>query len=342
MKLPVSKKSMVECKKNNNMKEYRLIQKYPSLPKDWEEGMIVGVGDSTNSYSPCHSKYSDYYVPEKEIKDTKYWEQAIEDDYEILSILGGVTQSFYILDKETGLYVNKAEYAKFTISELLRQDCTIHSVKRLSDSEIFTVGDKVQLIPGDWKDQNTILSKIEIKDNVVVFEITQEKYKSKYSQGIQDWRKTKKPLFTTEDGVNIFEDDKCWVVSKNNYLLVEYRINNLDIFYRPRDNWYFSTKEAAEKYIRKNKPLFRTEDSVDIYEGDSFYFVTKSFLIERITATKLKQSDKTFSTREAAEEYILENKPCLSINDVMSVDYNPVETLTSSSEKLKKIVRSRL
>jgi len=274
MKLPVSKKSMVECKKNNNMKEYRLIQKYPSLPKDWEEGMIVGVGDSTNSYSPCHSKYSDYYVPEKEIKDTKYWEQAIEDDYEILSILGGVTQSFYILDKETGLYVNKAEYAKFTISELLRQDCTIHLVKRLSDGEIFTVGDKVQLIPGDWKDQNTILSKIEIKDNVVVFEITQEKYKSKYSQGIQDWRKTKKPLFTTEDGVEVFE-------------------------------------------------------------GDSFYFVTKSFLIERTTTIKLKQSDKTFSTREAANEYILDNKPDLSINDIRKV--MPIDA--DEMEKLKKIVR---
>ena len=337
MKLPVSKKSMVECKKNNNMKEYRLIQKYPSLPKDWEEGMIVGVGDSTNSYSPCHSKYSDYYVPEKEIKDTKYWEQAIEDDYEILSILGGVTQSFYILDKETGLYLNKALYAKFSISELLRRDCIIHSVKRLSDGEIFTLGDLCNPKNRGLSNAHPIIKFELILNN------TRLRIKSiNWYLGINGIEHSKKPLFTTEDGVNIFEDDKCWVVSKNNYLLVEYRINNLDIFYRPRDNWYFSTKEAAEKYIRKNKPLFRTEDSVDIYEGDSFYFVTKSFLIERITATKLKQSDKTFSTREAAEEYILENKPCLSINDVMSVDYNPVETLTSSSEKLKKIVRSRL
>ena len=254
------------------MKKYKLVKEYPGSPKLGTEFEYWTDGISEQIYNKSTNPS---FIPLKTVKDySEFWEQAIEDDYEILSILGGVTQSFYILDKETGLYVNKAEYAKFTISELLRQDCTIHLVKRLSDGEIFTVGDKVQLIPGDWKDQNTILSKIEIKDNVVVFEITQEKYKSKYSQGIQDWRKTKKPLFTTEDGVEVFE-------------------------------------------------------------GDSFYFVTKSFLIERTTTIKLKQSDKTFSTREAANEYILDNKPDLSINDIRKV--MPIGA--DEMEKLKKIVR---
>ena len=30
------------------MKEYKLIKKYPSLPINWEEGMLVGQGDRQN------------------------------------------------------------------------------------------------------------------------------------------------------------------------------------------------------------------------------------------------------------------------------------------------------
>ena len=45
------------------MKQYKLIKWYPSLQKDWEVGMIVGLEDSIpTSFSPCNRKYKDYYV----------------------------------------------------------------------------------------------------------------------------------------------------------------------------------------------------------------------------------------------------------------------------------------
>ena len=36
------------------------------------------------------------------------------------------------------------------------------------------------------------------------------------------------------------------------------------------------------------------------------------------------------------------NKPCLSIDDVLNISYNPVETKTSTTNKLKKLVKSKL
>lgn len=69
------------------LKEYKLIKKYPSLPKDWEVGMIVGLGDRPALYSPCHGKYSNKYLSDQEVENqTEYWEIFVEKDYEILSL----------------------------------------------------------------------------------------------------------------------------------------------------------------------------------------------------------------------------------------------------------------
>jgi hypothetical protein len=59
------------------MKEYKLIKKYPSLPEDWEEGMVVGLGDRSYMYSTCSSKYSDYKkLNNSEVENNpEFWEK---------------------------------------------------------------------------------------------------------------------------------------------------------------------------------------------------------------------------------------------------------------------------
>lgn len=47
---------------------------------------------------------------------------------------------------------------------------------------------------------------------------------------------------------------------------------------------------------------------------------------------------KHFSTKEKAEEYIIMNKPCLSINDVLSVG----QRVIVDEGKLKQIVKSKI
>ena len=76
-----------------------------------------------------------------------------------------------------------------------------------------------------------------------------------------------------------------------------------------------------------NKPLFTTEDGVEIRETDRPYYVV-DFKINGTADLKRNKNfhpatyAKYFSTKEAAEQYILENKPCLSLNDLLEAWHN--------------------
>jgi hypothetical protein len=86
-----------------------------------------------------------------------------------------------------------------------------------------------------------------------------------------DWEEIveKQPLFTTEDGKEIFEGDSVyWFLrSSTDYL---YKINfvkdHLELDFK---NIYaiFSTKEAGEEYFIYNKPVLSLNDVASIYPG---------------------------------------------------------------------------
>jgi hypothetical protein len=61
------------------MREFKLIKKYPSLPSDWEVGMVVGIRDRNIDYSPCNSKYFDFRISNREVeKFPEFWEEVVE------------------------------------------------------------------------------------------------------------------------------------------------------------------------------------------------------------------------------------------------------------------------
>jgi hypothetical protein len=221
------------------MKKYKLIKEYP--------GSVKLRSESINEF------YKDY--PE-------FWEEVVEKDYEILEIRVNkqykdktkvkkwTPENSYGLSLETMLNLGNC---------VKSGDFYIYSIKRLSDSEIFTVGDEIEFnIHYTPKKAIGTISEFIIYGNKIGFVDSDRKYNS-----LLDiiGNKIKKPLFTTEDGVDIFEEDKAYMVC----------------------------------------PYWR----VDEYE------------ISKNTAT----DRKWFSTKEAAEEYILMNKPCLSINDIKSIEH---------------------
>jgi len=67
------------------------------------------------------------------------------------------------------------------------------------------------------------------------------------------FEEVKEKLFTTEDGVDIYKGDKCWAINKNGLDIPHFDCYN-GISYG--ELIYFSTKEAAEKYIDENKPMY--------------------------------------------------------------------------------------
>lgn len=89
----------------------------------------------------------------------------------------------------------------------------------------------------------------------------------------------------------------------------------------------------------KSKILFRTEDDVDIFEGDRVYSVTPNFCIGYSGSLKYKPIQLCFSTKEAVEEYILMNKPSLSINDVM-IELDKPQSYTYIIKNLKEKIKN--
>lgn len=233
------------------MKKYKLIKEYPGSPKigaiaksdkiDYvyyylEKDSHTGIGSSIIENNP------------------EFWKEVVEKDYEILSVI-----------TNNNKFIEKVYNQDATIEPYWK----IHSVKRLSDGEIFTIGDKVV-------GYNNSTAKIKTIDLV------------------------------GEVSLNICTDKHEGFSLEN---------------------------------LKKINKLFKTEDGVDVFEGDKYYPVCEYFNLhnECIYPSGHKMF-KLFSTKEKAEEYIIMNKPCLSINDVLSVG----QRVIVDEGKLKQIVKSKI
>lgn len=245
------------------MKRYKLIREYPGSPK---LGKVVKL-DGRDWYITNDSQL----FPKNEVENfPKFWEKVIEKDYEILSMCDNNSLNICFIENE------------LQSKSLYHDGFNIHSVKRLSDSEVFTVGDE-------------------------------------YEFGI----------------------------------ITGFHITGHGIFLENKNCYHSCLLKLANKV--KKKPLFTTEDGVDIFEGDKFWYVTKDLIVymdkcNSMTGGKIvahsKLGDKYFSTKEKAEEYILMNKRLLSYNDVITILENglPIQRTKYSSliKKFKKILINSL
>lgn len=103
------------------------------------------------------------------------------------------------------------------------------------------------------------------------------------------------------------------------------------------------------KASKQSKPILTTEDGVDKYEGGAMYWVGRKTLnmghVGYIFNDSIKKSHLYnyvyFSSEEAAKDFILMNKPCLSVNDVLSCtkDYY---TSPQYINDLKQIAKSKI
>lgn len=106
-------------------------------------------------------------------------------------------------------------------------------------------------------------------------------------------------------------------------------------------------------YVKKlPKHLFKTEDGVEVFCGDSYWCVNTSphfWSLFKQTArerTMLNKGVKSFSTESLAREYKLLNQPLLSLDDLLSVwNYERDDKLYSSSPlflSFKELAKTKL
>jgi hypothetical protein len=214
----------------------------------------------------------------------------------------------------------------FTLKDMLSSppcvesgDFEIYSVKN-SKGE-FTLGEKVI----SCKDKFTI-SKFEIcGDGIIVHFKEINEY-----DGLELISKIKQPIYTTTDGVDIWEGYSVTLYLLNKDLVPCIR-NTVNIFnFNKQDKEVadryltFTSEENRDKYIKEytRKPIFTSVDGVEIY--DENHDVYSVISIERNHFTKSKayetfcknNSYKHFSTKEARQEYIDKNKPKYSLADI--------------------------
>jgi len=273
--------------------QYRLIKKYPGSPKVGD--IVEGYGrDGWYSKGEGHSTYDWRQV----VNYPEFWEEVIEKDYEILS------------------YIKKGSIACTTTKrrggENHEEYWNIHSVKRLSDGEMFTIGD---MIKTTYTERIRILGFRSPEANEYFIEIL-----TGFTR-LSTIEKVKQPIFLTHDGKDIFEGDTVWWVRKESYSYSCFEAYS-GIKFHSNLNAYFLTATAAGNYINKNKVLFTTEDGVGIKKDEVVYVVDGRLnSIDMISnfVPKDYPTMKAFSTSQAAEDYIIENKYALSIKDFWDI-----------------------
>lgn len=213
-------------------------------------------------------------IPKEIVENSNDWQEIIEKDYEILSFINPKSIITYLgIDKNTIL--NKSSSNEFkgcdskrpvistNLNRLLNNNnWNIHSVKRLSDGEVFTIADEIN--------SNIFDTKQQIKDFYFLDNILKVRTFS-FTENLNNIEHIKKPLFTTEDGVDIFEGDEYHNVNS----LLNYKLCKADsfdmsiefeVFNNLNENKTFSTKLEAEKYIVKNEPCLSYNDIMSLSE----------------------------------------------------------------------------
>lgn len=295
------------------MKKYKLIKQYPGSPA---LGTIVQGNGQQGWYTkgPGHPTYDWTQV----VNYPKFWQEVVEKDYKILKERASVN-----------IGSNKIE---------------ILSVKRLSDGEVFTVGDKFEANIGGTDVIRTVKA-IHVRGDILT--ITQENgfLTNEKNGGIFcEIKKFKQPIFLTHDGKDIFEGDTVWYVNKQGFHKSWFIVSRNQSFYSDRVA-YFLTKEGAEDYIKKNKVLFTTKDGVGIKHGDTYYYIDTDFSIDsskaNFQAVGMSTKSKYFSTRAAAENYVVQKSHSLSIEDFWEFVCWGGSNI-AKSKRLERLVKERL
>ena len=267
------------------MKKYKLIKELPFQDSPKLNFILddkFKVGYSKNVYRIEGISFIPENYPE-------FWEEVVEKEYEILSFyaknISGKGDDFvdpdyiwYETSKGNDKWSRKGHMTTpFSTQEIINHNrYGIHSVRRLSDGEVFTVGDLCNPI-GEYSYNKHKITTIEFCKTGSL-----RIGSSNYYIGINSIEHSKKVLFRTEDGVDIFEGDEVTSV-------------NLD--------------------------TLKTHATTPVNTGESLKY----------------GNYKHFSTKEAAEDYIIFNIPRLSINDVKNSLVYSIEL-----DILKNLVKSRL
>jgi len=197
------------------------------------------------------------------IFEFKRQKQQPSKDWEIVSFRHIYTkENIWSVGDDGNYCIYKSGALRYSLDRMLNDnvaslksgDIEIYEVRRISDGEVFKVGDVINykgMLVRSWEGNNGCnITKFSIHEGYIYINGHFPFHKDKK---ISDWEKVKPklPLFTTSDGVKKYLMDSYWSVSDEFYLCY----SNAHPDFKPLHKRTFSSKEAAEQYILENKPI---------------------------------------------------------------------------------------
>ena len=214
------------------------------------------------------------YIKQEMLEDSCDWEKVIHKDYEILSFRAN-TGLLRIKDSNGIFQANGDAKRENTTEQYLLNEggWDIYSVKRLSDGEVFSIGDKIYFrgLYGNNSEHKY--------DTIRGFDLKQDANLGiLYHNGLVGLNKIEKyreAILTTEDGINIFQGDSYYYVNKNN-LHIDFVVSADKKFDSKKEDMLdFKHKENAEEYILMNKPILSLNNLLSVWCNNKDFDVYK-------------------------------------------------------------------
>jgi len=227
-------------------KKYKLIRKYPSLPKTMEVGFRIEWNKEMDRYH--HALTLDLFSKADVENFPSCWEE-VKSYYEI-------------------------RYDSSTPVKIL-------GVIRVNDKVVFTIGDRIEPSVFVRDRKYTTIDKIYFNEHNQLSYSTEKGSLPKTFPFGQDTTHYKAPIFTTEDGVDMYEGDTIHVpqidyTGEVTTQILSYKVTN-DI--RVNGSKIFSTKDAAWEYILFHRKTLSVKDVFEACkEYKPTYPISISFL----------------------------------------------------------------
>lgn len=320
------------------MKKYKLIKLYPGSPlvgtiASDSNGSIEFTELDLNKYTTSSSTGN---IFKRQIEShPEFWEEIIEveKDYKILSYIKKGSKTCTTTKRRGG--------------ESHEEFWNIHSVERLSDGEVFTVGDKVKVYEhGSIKTITEIAissAKSSVKEGIWLRYDAGSSHLINAIKVVQTEYEILKtcPIEGTIYSVKRLSDNEIFTIGDKTK---DGAISEIHIAKAFAGGMVFKIGEkqgVSLNTIEKLQPVFTTDDEVDIYIGDTYYYVgcDVGCDVRSMAATKFSGRTpklKYFSTFEKAQDYFITNVKALSIKEFWEI------TTMSGSDRVKSIVLEQL
>jgi hypothetical protein len=242
--------------------------------KHIKSNRIATLSSHGNDYNITNNGEIEGYFPKWVVEDSNDWKEVKE--YPKIVSFRNTTNGVIFHICEDGFYTSYSPGCKigtFNKEYFLKEShFEIYQVA-VSETEVFTLGDKVEIIMNRPKYSKSTISRFKLEANGCI-SVRVSEY---CSVSLHDIRKTPEVLFVTEDGIEIFNGDKFYYISIREpnpacYSGYAQEGSAMNTNYK-----YFSTVEAAKKYIDENKPIYSKKQVREAIESS---FVRENYILD--------------------------------------------------------------